>query len=90
MNEKKKEPMNEEETRTKLIKHARRIGAEEDLQNLFHKWDTAIALAPPSEKEDMSKMAILEVQAMLDIHAEDGLTINDDIIIAPGGEDEGG
>jgi len=90
MNEKKKEPMSEEETRTKLIKHARRIGAEEDLQNLFHKWDTAIALAPPSEREDMSKMAILEVQAMLDIHAEDGLTINDDIIIAPGGEDEGG
>ena len=83
--------MDEEETRTKLIRHARRIGAEEDLQNLFHKWDTAIALAPPSEKEDMSKMAILEVQALLDIgkYETDGLTINDDIIIAPaGGEDE--
>lgn len=84
--------MNEEETRTKLLRHARRIGAEEDLKNLFHKWDTAIALAPPSEKEDMSKMAILEVQAMLDIgkYETDGLTINDDIIIAPGGKNEDG
>jgi hypothetical protein len=83
-----KKPMTENETRSKLLRHARRIGAGEDLQNLFHKWDTAIALAPPSEKEDMSKMAILEVQALLDIHAEDGLTINDEIIIAPGGNDE--
>lgn len=82
--------MNEDETRMKLINHAKRIGAEEDLQNLFHKWDTAIALAPPSEKEDMSKMAILEVQALLDIgkYETDGLTINDEIIIAPGGYNE--
>lgn len=85
---KKKRPMNENETREKLLRHARRIGAEEDLQNLFHKWDTAIALAPPSEREEMSKMAILEVQAMLDISAEDGLTINEEIIIAPGGNYE--
>jgi len=29
----------------------------------------------------MSKMAILEVQALLDIHAEGGLTINDEVVI---------
>lgn len=78
--------MTEKETRNKLFRHARRIGADGDLQNLFDKWDRAIALAPPSEKTEMSKLAILEVQRLLDIHAEHGLTINDEVIINPSGK----
>jgi hypothetical protein len=75
--------MTEDETRKRLLRHARRVGAEEDLQNLFHKWDRAIALAPPSERQEMSKAAILAVQDLLDIHAEegDGLIIGNEIII---------
>lgn len=73
----------EYQTRQGLIDHAKRIGAAEDLQNLFDKWDRAIALAPESEKEDMSKAAILQVQALLDIHGEDGLTINDEVVLPP-------
>lgn len=76
-----KKPMLEKETRDKLIAHAKRIGAVEDLQNLFDRWDRAIALAPPSEKGEMSKLAILEVQRLLDIHAEDGLTINGEVVV---------
>ena len=74
---------NESKTREGLMEHARRVGAHDDLQHLFDKWDRAIALAPPSEKKEMSKMAILEVQSLLDIHAEDhdGLTIDGEIII---------
>lgn len=81
----KKKPMPEKETRKKLMRHAKRVGAEHDLQNLFDKWDRAIALAPQSEIIEMSRLAILEVQALLDIHAEegDGLTINDDVVVAP-------
>jgi len=77
----KKEPMTEKETRNKLMRHAARIGAEEDLRELFGKWDRVIALAPPSEKEEMSKMAILEVQSLLDIRAQEGLTINNEIVL---------
>jgi len=85
----KKKQMTEKETREKLMRHAKRVGAEDDLQNLFNKWDRAIALAPLSEKTEMSRLAILEVQALLDIHAEDGLTINDDVVIpAVGKKDE--
>jgi hypothetical protein len=83
----KKGPRTEKETRERLMEHARRIGATEDLQELFNKWDRAIALAPSSEKDEMSKLAILEVQSLLDIHAEEGLTINDEVIIPiKGGE----
>lgn len=73
----------EDQTRKGLMEYAKRIGAQEDLQYLFDKWDRALALAPPSEKKEMSKMAILEVQALLDIHAEenDGLTIDGEIIM---------
>jgi hypothetical protein len=31
----------------------------------------------------MSRLAILEVQRLLDIHAEEGLTINDEVVIDP-------
>jgi hypothetical protein len=72
---------NEQQVRKGLMDHAYRIGAQEDLQYMFDKWDRAIALAPESEKKDMSRAAILEVQALLDIRAEDGLTINDEIVI---------
>jgi hypothetical protein len=73
----------ESKTRKGLMDYAKRIGAAEDLQHLFDKWDRAMALAPSSEKKEMSKMAILEVQSLLDIHAEehDGLTIDGEIII---------
>jgi len=64
----------EKQVRQGLLDYAKRIGADRDLQNLFDKWDRAIALAPDSEKEDMSKAAILQVQALLDIHSD--LTIN--------------
>jgi len=76
-----KKPMVEKETRDKLMEHARRIGAVEDLQNLFDRWDRAIALAPPGEKGEMAKLAILEVQRLLDIHAEDGLTVNGETVV---------
>lgn len=73
---------NESKTRYDLMEHyAKRIGAEKDLQNLFDKWDRAIALAPESEKKDMARAAILEVQFLLDIHGEDGLTINGEVIM---------
>jgi len=71
----------EKEVREGLMNHARRIGAQADLQHLFDKWDRAIALAPANEKLDMARAAILEVQALLDIHAKDGLTINNEIVI---------
>lgn len=79
--------MPEEETRRKLLRYARRIGAEKDLQNVFDKWDRLMMLAPESEKPDMSKMAILEVQSVLDIHAEGGLTINGEVVMPPGAKD---
>lgn len=78
----------EKEVREGLMNHALRIGAQEDLQHIFDKWDRAIALAPPSEKVAMSRAAILEVQALLDIHAEDGLTINDEIVIPATSEEK--
>ena len=71
----------EKEVRNGLFEYARRVGADQDLQELFNKWDGAIALAPESEKTDMSRMAILEVQALLDIRPQDGLTIDGEIII---------
>ena len=71
----------EQEMRKWLFEHARRIGAVQDLQELFNKWDRAIALAPEAEKLEMSRMAILEVQSLLDINPIDGLTINKEVII---------
>jgi len=76
----------EKQTRYWLMDHAKRIGAGRDLQDLFDKWDRAIALAPQSERGDMSKLAILQIQSLLDIHAEDGLTINGEVIIPATGE----
>ncbi len=78
-----KGPKNEDTVRKELLVHAKRIGAQEDLQNLFNKWDNAINLAPESEKKEMSKIAILEVQSLLDIHAEkhDGLTVDGELVI---------
>jgi hypothetical protein len=76
----------EKQVRDGLMETARRIGAEKDLQNLFDKWDRAIALAPQSEKLDMARAAIIEVQNLLDIVPKDGLTINDEVVFKPGGE----
>jgi len=73
---------NEKEVRHGLMEHALRIGAQEDLQHIFDKWDRAILLAPESEKTDMSRSAILEIQDLLDIckYEGDGLTINGEIV----------
>ena len=73
--------MKEKQTRAKILEYARRIGAYEDLQNLFNKLDQAIAMAPPSEKDEMAKLAIIEVQKFLDIHAKDGLSVGGETII---------
>ena len=72
----------EKEMRKWLLDRAKKMGAEEELKQLLDKWDRAIVLAPESEKKDMSRMAILEVQSLLDIHPEtgDGLTINDEVV----------
>ncbi len=79
---------NEETYRKNLFRFANLIGAAGDLKQLFNKWDNILALIPEGqEKLAMSKQAILEVQTLLNIHAEryDGLTINNEVII-PGKE----
>lgn len=77
----------EKEMREGLLRYAKKIGAEEDLKHLFSKWDRLIALAPPSEKQEMAQAAVLEVQNFLDIHSEDhnGLTVDGKVVIAPKG-----
>ena len=69
--------------RQELMDYAKQIGADEELARLFDNWDRAIALAPPDEKQDMARAAILEVQKLLDIHPEygEGLTIGDEMVI---------
>jgi len=73
----------EQETRNKIMGYAIAIGAGKDLEQLFKKWDMIIPTLPPKEKEDASRLAILELQSLLDIHAEegDGLSINNEVII---------
>ncbi len=80
----------EKETIYWLMEHAKKIGAQEDLKHLFGKWDRIILLAPENEKVEMSRMAILEIQTLLDIHPEsgDGLTINNELIIEGASEDK--
>lgn len=79
-------PKSEQKVRAELMSYAKTIGAAEDLEQLFQKWDTAVALASPDEQVDMARMAILEVQKLLDIYPDDGLTINGEIVIAPSKE----
>jgi hypothetical protein len=76
----------EQKMREELSSYAKMIGAEKDLELLFHKWDTTIAMAPDHERVDMARMAILEVQALLGIYADNGLTIGDQVVIAPSTE----
>lgn len=76
----------EQKVRSELTAYAKTIGALEDLEQLFHKWDTAIALAPADERKDMARMAILEVQSLLDIYPNSGLTIGDEVVIKPSEE----
>jgi hypothetical protein len=73
----------ENEFRKQLLSYAKRHGAEQDLQEEFNKWDRILALAPDNEKADISKMGILAIQQLLDIHSEehDGLTINGQIVV---------
>lgn len=77
--------INEDKTREGLMRFAKLIGAEEDLKFLLSKWDNLLAQVDDSpEKIAMSRQAILDVQKLLDIHAEkyDGLTINNEVIVA--------
>ena len=76
---------NENETRKRIMDYAKAVGADQDLEQLFKKWDMIIPTLPPKEKLEASRLAILELQSLLDIHAEegDGLTINNEIIINP-------
>lgn len=76
----------EKKVRQELLSYAKTIGALEDLEQLFHKWDTAIALASENERLEMSRMAILEVQSLLDIYPDSGLSINGQVIIEPSKE----
>ena len=75
--------LSEQTTRERLMKFAKLIGAQEDLEQLFRKWDAIIPLASPGERESMAHMAILEVEHLLDIYSaqHDGLTINGEIAI---------
>jgi len=82
---KEKKMKSEKEVRKWFMARAKKLGLEDDLQHVFDKWDRAIALAPNSEKEDMAKSAILEVQNLLAVVPKDGLTINDKVIIPKGG-----
>ena len=72
-------------TRAYLLKWAKRVGAQEDLERLFTKWDAILPFMPEHERKEMALMAILEVQSLLDIHADQGggLTVNGDVIIPP-------
>lgn len=74
----------EGKTRKQLFKFADLIGARADLEQLFKKWDAVLPLVPVGpERQAMARTAILEVQRLLDIHAEqhDGLTIGDEIVV---------
>lgn len=75
----------EEQTRKKLMEYATAIGSNYDLEQLFKKWDLIILTLPPQERKEASRLAILEIQSLLDIHAEegDGLTINGEVVINP-------
>lgn len=75
--------LSEQTTRQRLMKYAKLIGAQEDLEQLFKKWDAIIPLASPGERESMAHMAILEVERLLDIYSaqNDGLTIDGKIVI---------
>lgn len=80
----------EKEVRKRFMDHAKKIGAAEDLQFLFDKWDRIIAMYSEKEKPQIAKMAILEIQDLLGIHAEtgDGLAINEETIIEAASEDK--
>lgn len=75
--------LSEHTTRERLMKFAKLIGAQEDLEQLFKKWDAIMPLAPLAERASMAHMAILEVERLLDIYSaqNDGLTINGKIAI---------
>lgn len=74
----------EAKTRKQLFKFADLIGARADLEQLFKKWDAVLPLVPEGpERKAMARTAILEVQRLLDIHAEkhDGLTIGGEVVV---------
>lgn len=79
------QPKSEQKMRSEAMAYAKKIGAEEELARFFDTWDRAIALAPPDEKVEMAKAAILEMHKLLDVHPEysTGLTINGETVIPP-------
>jgi hypothetical protein len=70
----------EKKLRDELSAYAKIIGAEKDLEQLFHKWDTAIAMAPQDEKVAMAEMAILELHILLGIPTHEGVVVNGKVI----------
>lgn len=79
-------PTSEAEYRKNLLRFAEKSGGREavrELQCVFDKWDAILPLAPPDERKEMARMAVLEVERLLSIHSEirDGLTINGEIVI---------
>lgn len=75
--------LSEQTTRQRLMNFAKLVGAQEDLEHLFKKWDAILPLASPAERASMAHMAILEVERLLDIYSaqHDGLTINGQVVI---------
>jgi hypothetical protein len=75
--------LSEQTTRQRLMKYAKLIGAQEDLEQLFKKWDAIIPLASLGERESMAYLAILEIERLLDIYSaqNNGLTIGGKIVI---------
>jgi hypothetical protein len=74
---------NENDTRKRLLRFADLIGAREDLEHAFAKWDAVMKLAPPSERPATARQAILEIDRLLDTYSalSHGLTINGEIVI---------
>ena len=74
----------EKEMRKQLLTYARQIGAEDLLKQTFQKWDNIISQIPSNKINDIEeaqKDAILEVQYLLNIEPEHGLTIGNKTII---------
>lgn len=77
------DPLTEDYCRHRLMEYAKLIGAQEDLKQVFAKWDAILPLAPPGERAQMAHMAIMEVERLLDVYSAqgDGLTINGKVVI---------
>lgn len=58
--------LSEQETRSRLLKHARLVGCERDMLLLFAKYDKLMRTCPnEAERKDMAKLASVEVYRLL-------------------------